>query len=466
MKKIWLVIMLMVSAVAVSLAEEEGVDLTIYNQNFALVKDRRFLNLEKGINQIRFSDVASLIEPTSVHFKSLTAPLDCAIQEQNYEYDLVNAAKLLFKYIDKKIKILTEGGSVYEGTLMSYDSDNIVISNASDKSLNMINRKDNIKTIEFGNLPEGLITKPTLMWKIANNKAGKHLSEVSYLTQGINWLCDYVVVVDQNDKNIDLSGWVTIDNKSGTTYQDAGLKLIAGEVHRAKEEFAEFRSLKATEMAGPAPQFKEKAFFEYHMYTLQRRTTLKDNQTKQITLLSASSVPINKLFIYDPALDYGRYYYTEPEGIKEQKVKVKIEVINSEKNNLGMPLPKGKVKVYKKDVDNKLEFIGEDAIDHTPKDEKIRLYLGDAFDIVGERKRIDDKKYGNTADETIEISLRNHKDQDIEVFVVEHLWRYTNWEIAAKTHDFTKKDAQTVEFKVAVPKNSEIKIKYTVHYWW
>jgi hypothetical protein len=446
----------------------EGVDLTIYNQNFGLVKDRRLLNIEKGVSQIRFQDVASQIEPTSVHFKSLTNPESCVIQEQNYEYDLVNASKLLLKYIDKKINVLTEDGSAYEGILMSFDNDNIIISKSSDKSLNMISRKDNIRHISFGELPEGLITKPTLMWQIANEKAGKHLTEVSYLTQGINWLCDYVVVADKDDKNIDLSGWVTIDNKSGTTYKDAGLKLIAGEVHRAKDELmpTALFGVRKNALQERAPQFEEKAFFEYHMYTLQRRTTVKDNQTKQITLLTANNIPIKKLFIYDPAVDYGWYYYQEAQTSKEQKVKVKLEIENSKNNNLGMPLPKGKVKVYKKDVDGALEFIGEDAIDHTPKDEKIRLVLGEAFDVVGERTKTDFKDLNRAADETYEISLRNHKDEAIEVIVVEHLWRYSNWKLLYNSHDYTKKDAQTIEFKVTVPKNGETKIVYTVHYWW
>jgi hypothetical protein len=330
--------------------------------------------------------------------------------------------------------------------------------------------QDNIKTVDFTSLPEGLLTKPTLMWQIASEKAGQHLSEVSYLTRGINWLCDYVVVIDKDDKNIDLSGWVTINNMSGVTYKNAGLKLIAGEVHRVAPEEAlgeggmvdEERSLK---MAS-APQFEEKSFFEYHMYSLQRRTTLKDNQTKQITLLSAANVPVKKLFLYDAALDYGWYNYREEESSKEQKIKTKIEIVNSQKNNLGMPLPKGKIKVYKKDTDGSLEFIGEDQIDHTPKDEKVRLYLGDAFDVVAERKRIDYKSYGRTADETIEISLRNHKSEDIEINVVEHLWRYMNWDITAKSHEFTKKDAQSVEFIIPVKKDGETKLKYTVHYWW
>lgn len=467
MRILLIIFVLVLSVVTFSFCEDENVELTIYNQNFALIKDRRYLNLEKGISQIRFSDVASLIEPTSVHFKSLTAPDSSLIEEQNYEYDLVNATKLLSKYIDKKITILTEGGSVYEGILMSYDNYNLVISNPSDKSLNMISRGDNIKNIGFTELPEGLITKPTLMWQILAEKGGRHLTEVSYLTKGINWLCDYVVVVDKEDRNIDLSGWVTIDNRSGTTYKNAGLKLIAGDVHRIQEG-EKGKSLINTmlnERAPSAPQFEEKSFFEYHMYTLQRNTTLKDNQTKQISLLNASNVPVSKLFIYDPALMIGWRYYRDAEITREQKVNVKIEVVNNQKNNLGMPLPKGKVKVYKKDTDGKLEFIGEDLIDHTPKDEKIRLYLGDAFDVVGERKRIDFQQVGNTEEETIEVSLRNHKEEDIEVIVIEHLWRYMNWEVKYKTHDFNKKDAQTIEFKINVPKNQEVKISYTVKYW-
>jgi len=401
MKKYACLIFLVLCLFNLAFAEEEGVSLTIYNQNFALVRDKRFLDLEKGVSNIRFTDIASQIEPTSVHFKSLTAPDSCVIQEQNYEYDLVSATKLLSKYIDKKIKILAGSGTVYEGLLLSYDNNSIVIQDPADKSLNMVSRQENINNIAFGSLPEGLITKPTLMWQIANDQSGKHLTEVSYLTGGINWLCDYVVVIDKLDKNIDLSGWVTIDNRSGVTYKDASLKLIAGDVHRVREE-SEYlmRDKMMVAEAARAPQFEEKAFFEYHMYTLQRKATLKDNQTKQIALLNATGTPVNKLFIYDPA-EYGWYNYQDAQTTNEQKVKVKIELVNSQKNNLGMPLPKGKVKVYKQDTDGKLEFIGEDAIDHTPKDEKIRLQLGDAFDVKGERKRLDYKQYGRTADENI-----------------------------------------------------------------
>lgn len=469
MKKLFMAVVLILSASFVFAADKEGVELTIYNQNFGLVKDRRILELKKGVNDIRFSDVAALIEPTSVHFKSLTDPSGCAIQEQNYEYDLVSADKLLRKYIDKRIKIVTKDDKAYEGILMSYDGANIVIS--ENNSLSMVTRADNVRDISFPELPEGLITKPTLMWQIDNDRAAKHLTEVSYLAKGINWNADYVVVIDKDDKNIDLAGWVTIDNKSGVAYKDAALKLIAGDVHRVQDQTVmpmssgymldEVRKEKS-------PQFEEKSFFEYHMYTLGRKTTVKDNQTKQISLLSASNVPIKKLFIYDPVDYFGFnwYYYEDQQTTKEQKVKVKIEFKNSKDNNLGMPLPKGKIKVYKQDTDASLQFIGEDRIDHTPKDEKIRLEIGDAFDVVGERKRMSHRQGERWVEDSYEISLRNHKDSDIEVNVVEHMWRYANWKITNKSHEFTKKDAQTVEFNIPVAKDGETKLSYIVKYWW
>ncbi len=452
----------------IALAEDEGVDLTVYNQGFALVRDRRNMELASGTSILRFSDVAANIEPTSVHFKSLTDEGSCRIEEQNYEYDLVNSTKLLSKYIDKKIKVLTADGAVHEGVLMSADSSSIVLSNPDTKQIDIVSYADNIRTVSFPELPEGLITKPTLMWQLSNNKAGRHLTEVSYLTQGVSWSADYVAVVDKDDRNIDLSGWVTLDNRSGVTYKNAGLKLIAGDVHRAEPEQtrAMYDGMARAKSLASESSFQEKSFFEYHMYTLQRRTTVKNNQTKQVSLLNAGGVPVTKLFIFDPAKAYGWYYYQEGQSPREQKVQVKLEVTNSQKNNLGMPLPRGKVKVYKKDSDGKLEFIGEDSIDHTPRDEKIRLFLGDAFDVVGERKRMDFKQYGNTADERIEVSLRNHKDENISVTVVEHLWRYMNWEIKDNNVQFVKKDAQTVEYTVTVPRNGETKISYTAHYWW
>lgn len=450
-----------------SVYAQENVELTVYNQNFALVKDQRSLDLKKGLNKIDFKDVASLIEPTSVHFVSLTAPDSCSILEQNYEYDLMSSDKLLSKYIDKNIKIVTKDGKTYEGILSSFDNNNIVMSGQD--GLSMIVRPDNVNQITFDKTPEGLITKPTLVWEIDSSKEGKHLTEVSYLTGGVNWLAEYVTVLDKDDKNISLDGWVSMNNTSGASYKNAKLKLIAGDVRRVQPRADVMLgvSMEYKENAA-APQFQEKAFFEYHMYTLQRKAALKNNQTKQISLLSANNVPVKKLFIYDPVDYYGWnwYYYEDNQDTKEQKIKVKIELTNSKQNNLGMPLPKGKVKVYKKDDDGSLQFVGEDQIDHTPKDETIKLYLGDAFDVVGERKKMNFREGDHWAEESFEISLRNHKESDIEVNVIEHMWRYSNWKIINKSHEFTKKDAQSIEFKVPVAKDGETKVAYTVKYWW
>ncbi|MCK9614968.1 MAG: DUF4139 domain-containing protein [Candidatus Omnitrophica bacterium] len=451
-----------------SVCAQENVELTVYNQNFALVKDQRSLDLKKGLNKVDFKDVASLIEPTSVHFVSLTAPDSCSILEQNYEYDLMSSEKLLSKYIDKNIKIITKDAKTYEGVLSSFDANNIIISGQD--GLSMIVRPDNIAQISFDKTPEGLITKPTLVWEIENGKEGKHLTEVSYLTGGVNWLAEYVTVLDRDDKKVSLDGWVSITNNSGVGYKNAKLKLIAGDVKRVQPQAGAviYNKMALREKDEAMPQFQEKAFFEYHMYTLQRKATLKNNQIKQISLLSANNIPVKKVFIYDPVDYYGWnwYRYDNNQTTKEQKIKVKIELTNSKQNNLGMPLPKGKVKVYKKDDDGSLQFIGEDQIDHTPKDETIKLYLGDAFDVVGERKKMNYRTGNDWAEESFEITLRNHKESDIEVNVIEHMWRYSNWKIINKSHEFTKKDAQTIEFKVPVVKDGEAKVTYTVRYWW
>ena len=465
MKKLMLAVLLLFAATPVF--AQESVEVTIYNQNFALVKDQRYFDLDKGVNRIEFKDVAALIEPTSVHFTSLTAPASCGILEQNYEYDLVNAGKLLFKYIDKPIKVVTKEGDVYEGTLLSYDESQLVIQTKD--GLAMVARPDNIKQISFDKLPEGLITKPTLIWLINSDKKMKHLTEVSYLTNGMTWNCEYVTVLDKDDKNLDLDGWVSINNNCGATYKDAKIKLIAGEVKRANAVggLRKDKLMLYEEKAANAPQFEEKSFFEYHMYTLQRPATIKNNQNKQISLINSTGVPVKKEMIFDPSKGNNSWwYYSDRDETLKENTRVELEIVNSKANNLGMPLPEGKVKVYKKDTEGSLQFIGEDAIEHTPKDEKIRLYIGDAFDVVGERTRKDFKTEYRTARESFEIVLRNHKEQDVEVRVVEKLWRYTGWEIIATSMNFEKKDASTIEYVVKVPKNGEAKVAYTAKYSW
>ena len=432
--------------------EERNISLTIYNQDLALVKDTRDISFVSGRNEIKFSEVAEKIDPTSVHFQVLSAPEKIYLLEQNYQYDLVSSDKILEKYLDKNIQILTKDGKFYEGVLLSYAPDNLTL-REKENSIRIVNRAQVID-LSFPKLPEGLITRPTLVWLLDSKLQGKQKTEVSYLTNGINWHAEYVAVADKDDKNLELSGWVSIDNRSGATYPDAKLKLIAGEVHRVEERVVRPLYKGEAEMAlGMAPPtFEEKPFFEYHLYTLQFPSTVKDNEIKQISLFPNSSVKVNKIYVYDGA--------REP-----KKVKVNLEFLNSKAEGLGMPLPKGKIRVYKVDVDKSMEFVGEDQIDHTPKDEKVRVYVGDAFDIVGERTRTNFQKISdNVMEETYQLKLRNHKEEKVEVTVVEHLYPYTNWEILESNFKYEKKDASTIEFKIPLEKNQEQIVNYKVRY--
>lgn len=455
-------------------SQQREIELTIYNQNFALVKEKRELELKKGTHILKILDIPAQIEPTSLHFKSITAPKECFILEQNFEYDLISQHKLLEKYIDKEIWIKeyiqekdTTKEVIRKGILLSIQDGKVI----------KIDNKIYINpegTIILPELPEGLITKPTLSWVISNNKEGKHLVEISYITNEINWSSDYVLVLDKQDRYLDLTGWITIDNRSGATYKDAKLKLIAGDVHKIEEYKVARRgplSLGAEvypQMAAE-PQFKEQEFFEYHIYTLQRRTTIKDNEKKQIEFINSSNIQAKKLFIYDGA----RFSWYRSVSVADdlygdkcnKKVWVILEFKNSKENNLGVALPKGKIRVYKKDEEEALQFIGEDKIDHTPKDETIKIYLGNAFDIVGERKLLDKKTSSDWQELEIEIKIKNRKKEKIEVIVVEHHYA-ANWKILKATHKWTKRDVDTIEFILPVEKEKEEVLTYSVKYWW
>ncbi len=436
--------------------ESISTELTVYNVNMALVKDTRELTLKRGLNEVQFEDVPSQIDATSVHFESITAPNSCVIREQNYRYDLVDRAKLLQKYLGKELTIREEqeGGGVVvtKGTLLS-SGWGLVLQTKS--GVVMVNPD----RIELPKLPEGLIIKPTLHWLVDTNRSRKHKVEVSYITNGITWDCDYVAVANADDTKLDLNGWVTIDNNSGATYQDAKLKLMAGDVRRIEPPRPRVMAIAAPMMAGgmggmPQPQFEEKTFFEYHLYSLDRKTTVRDNEMKQVELLTATKVPVTKRYFFDGARGPKR---KDGKG----KIQVKLEFENSKDNRLGMPLPKGKVRVYKEDDEKSLQFVGEDEIDHTPKDEKVRLYVGDAFDIVGEWTRIGQKKLSNTVWEYgYKIKLRNHKDEDIEVVCVEHAWG--DWEIINESLESKKKDATKFEYTVPVPKDGEATVTYNI----
>ena len=444
-------ILLAATSFAATASAPTNVQLTIYNQNFALVKENRDMSLDKGMNTVSILDVASAIEPSSVAFKSLTDPNGVVVREQNYQYDLINTNTILNKSLGKRVKIVKYlDGTVkeIEGTILSTPENGLVLQTADGL---VLNPSGEIQVME---MPEGLVARPTLAWKLDSDRAGPQKTEISYLTNNITWSADYVAVVDSLDKYVDLTGWVTLDNKSGATYENASLNLMAGDVHRVQPQEELGILYKAAPMAGRAAesQFTEKAFFEYHLYTLKDKTTVRDKESKQISLLTAARVPAKKIYVFDGARN-------------QKKVNVLMEVVNSQANNLGMPLPKGKVRVYKQEADANQHFIGEDLIDHTPKDEKVRLYLGDAFDLVGERKQMTQRQISDhEREESYEISLRNHKDLPVTIVIVEHLWG--DWKITQNSNGYNKKDANTVEIPVEVPKDGEVKVTYTVRIKW
>ncbi|MCG3199269.1 MAG: hypothetical protein GHCLOJNM_03779 [bacterium] len=430
----------------------EGLQITVYNSDLAVVKDRRKMAVPTGVGELKFTDVATRIDPTSVHFESLSDPEGTTVLEQNYEYDLVNPTKLLDKYLDQRVRLYVQEGEVHEGMLLSQAEGRVILKDDSGQ-IQVVSGGENLLRVELPNLPEGLITRPTLVWQTWSKTGGEQLAQVTYMTGGINWKADYVMVVAPDEKTVDLTGWVTLDNQSGATYRDARLKLIAGDVNRVQppQEVYGKRAMvpEAAMLAADAPGgFEEKAFFEYHLYTLQRPTTIKNAQTKQVELLAAQDAPAKKIYLYD--------------GQKSgKKVEVKMEFRNSKENRMGMPLPKGTVRAFKADTDGSLEFVGEDQIDHTPKDEDLRILLGNAFDIVGERTQLEAREVSRAVrEETWQIKLRNHKEAAVLVTVVEHRWG--DWKVIRSSQESRKKDAQTLEFDVEVAPDQEQVVTFTV----
>ena len=472
-RKTWIVIGIVgLIAGSVIAQEKEGVALTVYNGGYGVVREIRELDIGAD-GMVKFKDVASAIDATTVHFKSLTDPA-AKLMEQNYQYDLVSADKLLKKYLDREITVVCKGKG-YTGKLLSFDPAQIVLQEAGG-GVTMVQRADNVQDIRFSALPGGLLTQPTLLWLVATEKPGKHLSEVTYQAGGLSWHAEYVLVLNGDDTAGDLSGWVSVNNTSGKTYREAKMKFIAGDVRKI------VASVGSSAIAGRDLGYKmaekpmaEKAFFEYHMYTLPRPSTVADNETKQLEMFTpATGVKVEKKFLYNPfgnwRWNYGGRYDDRSYGLtSEKKVNVFVEFTNSEANKLGIPLPAGKVRVYKQDpADRAMEFVGEEQIDHTPKDEQLSLQIGNAFDIVGERKQTDFKVESNRnwISETIEIKVRNHKKEAVTVRCKEPLYRWVNWNVTAKSDEFTKLDARTIVFDVTVEPDKEKAVTYTVEYTW
>ncbi len=452
-----------VIADSVSTSEDRtDVAVTVYNKNIALVKEMREFEMDKGVSELRFMDVAAQINPKTTYLKSLSQPDLLAIFEQNYEYDLISPEKLMEKYVGKEVQLIEQNEQFLEkktkALLLSMNQgpiykigDKIFIGHSG--------------RVVLPKLPENLVSRPTLVWLLNNEGEKKHNVEVSYLTSGLNWLCDYVASVNEDDTAMGLTGWVTIENRSGATYENAMLKLVAGEIHLAAEKKAGDWRVEYEMAKAAAPRFEEEEFFEYHLYTLDRRTTIKDNQTKQMNLFTVSEVPVKKKLL----IVGNRYYYRSRTGTiaQNQKVETYLDFKNSQENNLGIPLPKGTVRVYKKDKSGALQFIGEDRIDHTPKDETLQVKVGTAFDVVSDRIQTDFKtiKIGRYDYESAyEIKIRNHKDKAVEVIVREPI--PGEWVILENSHKYEKIDAHTIEFMVSIPPNDGVSITYRVRVGW
>ena len=457
----------------VNASDRTSVDLTIYNNNLSLIREERSIDLPKGLSHVVVPDIPATIDGTSLHFTSLTDPFAVRVLEQNYEYDLVSREKLLERYVGKDIQFgNTTGKLLAVGSQSGFTGQNLgMVAEINGKiELNPGNQ------MTLPKLPEGLILKPQLEWLVSNTHEGEHKTEISYLAGQLSWSANYVALLDKSDTKLDLTGWVTLTNNSGTSFRDAGLKLVAGDVNLVRDQFNHgmAKSAGMVAMDNAAPQFKQTDLFEYKLYTLQRRTDLNTNETKQIELVNGRNVSAKKSFVYDGLADQWRYWFNDYSSRNQStfgqqsnaKVGVYVMFKNDEKSGLGIPLPKGKIRVYKQDEDGKEQFIGEDEIDHTPKDEELRLYLGNAFDIVGERAQSDFKQLPKGVEETVRIKVRNHKSEPVEVQIYEHPWRSSQWEIIQNSSEFVKIDQSTIKFPVTIGKDEEKTVTYTIRYSW
>ena len=456
------------ATVTSTLNDQKEVAVTVYNQNRALVRDVRRTELSVGELDLRFMDIAAKINPATVHIVSQTALAELAVLEQNYEYDLLNPEKLLDKYVGREVTLVRfqmENNSAREveikATLLA-DNDNQPVWKVGDQIMTGIGRD----RIVFPDLPPNLYSKPTLIWLLSNRQAGPQTLEASYLTDDMNWNADYVLTLASTETSADLNGWVTVVNHSGTEFRNAQLQLVAGAVNVVAGVVGGVPGgmmMKAAPAPAP-PQFAQENISEYHLYTLDRRTTLQNNESKQISLLAAANFPIEKHY----EVNGQSYYYQNamaPGQPAKDPVEVHLKFKNSEANKLGMPLPAGTMRVYQADSKGRMQFVGEDHIDHTPKDERLDLHIGNAFDIVEERKQTDYQKIDrHTSESAFEIKLRNHKSAPVTVEVNEPVGG--DWTVLESSFKYEKTSATSLRFLVPVPKDGEAVLTYRIRVRW
>jgi hypothetical protein len=446
--------------------DQVDVAVTVYNSNTALVRDVRQVSLPAGDFPMRFEDVAASIDPATVHLRSLTDAGHLAVIEQNYEYDLLDPQKLLQKYVGREITLVRntrENGSTrwLETKALLLADNNGPVWKIGDEIVTGMH----VDSYRFPDLPENLYSRPTLVWSLENKGPKSQRVEASYLAGGMNWSADYVLSVARDEKSADLDGWVTVVNNTGAAYKNARLQLVAGTLHQVSPVRATaMEAIAAAQKAPVADQFEQEAFSEYHLYSLGRRTSIGNSESKQISLLEGSNIPVEKHLLVEGQ----PFYYRNPQGIGNaipQTVKVIYRFTNDEKSGLGMPLPAGTVRVYQADSKGGLQFAGEDRIHHTPKDEDVNIYIGDAFDVVARRKETDFRKIANNIYEMeYQITLRNHKENAVTVEVREPVGG--DWEMLNSNYKWTKLDSSTIGFQVPVDKDGAATLDYRVRVHW
>lgn len=452
---------------ATTLQDQTDLAVTVYNSNVALVRDVRQLTLPGGIFHLKFQDIAATVNPATVHFRSLTEPDKLGVLEQNYEYDLLEPAKLLHKYVGREVTLVRsyqENGTTkreeIKATLLA-DNNGPVWKIGNDIVTGLY-----AESYRFPEVPGNLFERPTLLWSLENTGARKHRVEASYLAGNLSWNADYVLTVGRDDKQADLDGWVTIVNNSGTVFKNAKLQLVAGDLHRVAEGYrGDMMEAKRAMVAGAAVGgFAQENFSEYHLYSLGRRTTIADKESKQISLLNSGTVPVEKIFVVEGQ----QFYYhnaQHPGSPLKDLVKVFYKFKNKERAGLGIPMPAGNVRVYQADSKGGVLFVGEDHIDHTPKDEDLTIHIGNAFDVVCERKQTDFRRLSDRLYEMeFEITLRNHKDAPVTVEVNEPIGG--DWEMLSSSYKYTKTAAWAAQFKVPVGKDATSVLRYRIRAHW
>jgi len=444
-------------------ADQEAVAVTIYNQDLALVKELRRITLNEGTQRVALREVSARMRPETAQLRSITEARALTMLEQNFDFDLLTPAKLLEKYVGRKVRVVRMNPKTGAETVEEAE----VLAAAHGVVLKI---GDRIETgipgrIVFDRVPDNLRDRPTLVMSLENRHSGPQQMELSYLTGGLSWQADYVAELDGNDGMLDLNGWVTLTNQSGASYRNARLQLVAGDVNRVRDELRyAAKHARGVAAEAPASAMSQESLFEYHLYTLGRPTTIAENQTKQVALLSANRVPVTKELL----LSGNQYYYRSSVGNLGQKMKldVYVEFRNDPAASLGMPLPKGIVRVYKKDRAGNAQFIGEDRIDHTPRHEKVRLRLGQAFDVTADKKQTDFRRR-DTGDKRIyeyesayEIVLKNAKSEPVTVTVQEPV--PADWRMLEESHKHEKAAAGTARWRISVPAEGSTTLRYRV----